>query len=330
VTVHQLLILFTVVNEGSFSNAARKLGISQAAVSAQIKALERELGQALLVRSAGAGKPELTPAGRLAYKAAGMVVRAIRNLTAQLQTAESDGAARSKMPERIAVAADPLAGLYLLPRLAAEFRRRQPGVEVRVLTDTDPGAVRGTVCRGGCDLGLVPAAWSTPGCVVEGSLSLALVAVANPRLADAGGMGDWSRLPLVLPSQGTALRPILDAYLGSLGLEPRLVAEVSHPEDARQTVKSRAAVTVTHAVAVEEDLALGTLVRVEPPAPLPACPYKVVRPRTRFRVPVREFARFLQERLEGETTKADLSEGRKKAPAAAEGGCEVRNRLLLR
>jgi DNA-binding transcriptional LysR family regulator len=298
VTLHQFLVFLTVVDEGSFSNAARRLNISQAAVSAQIKALEKELGQVLLARRAGVGKPKLTPAGRLTYKAAATVVRVVGGLATQLKGLET-GITKELPGERIAVAADPLVGLYLLPRLGAEFRRCHPGVEVRVLTDTDLEAVWGVLRRGGCDLGVVPADLSTPGCAVEGSLSLELVAVANPRLVGSEGVLDWSRLPMVLPSRGTALRQILDAYLASLGIEPRLVAEVSHPEDARKAVKGRAAATVTHAVVVEEELALGGLVKVEPPAPLPAYEYKVVRPRTRFRVPVQEFCRFLRERLGG-------------------------------
>ncbi|MGB9887918.1 MAG: LysR family transcriptional regulator [Moorellales bacterium] len=43
-TFRQLLVFLTVVDEGSFSGAAKKPGISQAAVSAQIGTLEKELG----------------------------------------------------------------------------------------------------------------------------------------------------------------------------------------------------------------------------------------------------------------------------------------------
>ncbi|MGB9919700.1 MAG: LysR substrate-binding domain-containing protein [Moorellales bacterium] len=111
-------------------------------------------------------------------------------------------------------------------------------------------------------------------------------------------------------------RRTLDAYLASLGLEPRLAAEVSHPEDARKAVKSRAAATIMPAVVVEEDLALGTLVRLEPPAPLPRQEYKLVRPRARLRAPAREFCRFLLK---------DEFPGRlRRAPVAAEGGFSAR------
>jgi len=140
-TFQQLLILVIVVNEGSFSRAARKLEISQAAVSAQIKALEREVGQVLLVRRAGAGKPELTAAGRLAYKTATTVLRALQNLTARLDGLGAPKSIHELIGQRIEVASDPVPGLYLLPCLAEEFRRRRPTAEVRVLTDTDHRAI---------------------------------------------------------------------------------------------------------------------------------------------------------------------------------------------
>ena len=56
------------VSEGSFTRAARKLGVTQPAVSAQIASLEKTVGQALFLRGA---ELRLTPAGRLTYKKIG-------------------------------------------------------------------------------------------------------------------------------------------------------------------------------------------------------------------------------------------------------------------
>ena len=62
-----LLIFVEVVNTGSFSTAARNLGLTQPAVSAQIRTLEKEFGNTLIDRSTG--RSRLTEAGRsfLAY-----------------------------------------------------------------------------------------------------------------------------------------------------------------------------------------------------------------------------------------------------------------------
>ena len=58
---HRLLAFEAVLQEGSFERAARRLALTQSAVSQRVKLLEAELGQVLLVRS----KPvRPTPAGR--------------------------------------------------------------------------------------------------------------------------------------------------------------------------------------------------------------------------------------------------------------------------
>ena len=58
---HRLLAFEAVLQEGGFERAARRLALTQSAVSQRVKLLEAELGQVLLVRS----KPvHPTPAGR--------------------------------------------------------------------------------------------------------------------------------------------------------------------------------------------------------------------------------------------------------------------------
>ncbi|WP_341647768.1 LysR family transcriptional regulator [Thauera humireducens] len=58
---HRLIAFEAVLQEGSFERAARRLALTQSAISQRVKLLEAELGQVLLVRS----KPvRPTPAGR--------------------------------------------------------------------------------------------------------------------------------------------------------------------------------------------------------------------------------------------------------------------------
>ena len=58
---HRLLAFEAVLLEGGFERAARRLALTQSAISQRVKLLEAELGQVLLVRS----KPvRPTPAGR--------------------------------------------------------------------------------------------------------------------------------------------------------------------------------------------------------------------------------------------------------------------------
>lgn len=64
--LRQMNYFKTIVDEGTISKAARKLHMAQPPLSIQLKALEEEIGQPLLIR--GHKSVKLTPAGRLFYK----------------------------------------------------------------------------------------------------------------------------------------------------------------------------------------------------------------------------------------------------------------------
>ena len=72
ISLSQLETLAEVAKRGSFSKAARALGISQPAVSQQLATLASALGLTLFSREAG--RPELTEAGRMVAERAGSLV----------------------------------------------------------------------------------------------------------------------------------------------------------------------------------------------------------------------------------------------------------------
>jgi molybdate transport repressor ModE-like protein len=116
-----------VVDEGTFSAAARSLGYTQSAVSQQIGSLEKIVGASVLHRPPGGRRPlELTDAGRV-------VLKHVRPLLARVRAAEADVAALAggELGE-VAVRTFQSFGGRLLPAVLAAFRRRCPGVEVRI------------------------------------------------------------------------------------------------------------------------------------------------------------------------------------------------------
>jgi DNA-binding transcriptional LysR family regulator len=86
----RLLTFRAVVHAGSFSAAARELSLTQPAVSQQVAALERELGERLLHR--GPGGPTLTEAGALALEHADALAARLALADAQLAELGSDSA----------------------------------------------------------------------------------------------------------------------------------------------------------------------------------------------------------------------------------------------
>ena len=126
--VRQLRAFVTVVDAGGFTRAARRLGLSQAAVSTHVGDLERTLGTRLLERVGGGVRP--TPSGEAVLPELRRLldgVRAVREAAS-----DSGGALRG----RIAVAAGTTPGNYLLPPRIREFGRQHP--EVRVLLSVAP------------------------------------------------------------------------------------------------------------------------------------------------------------------------------------------------
>jgi len=89
---HHLLYFWMVAREGGVSKAAEKLRISQPTVSAQVKRLERALGERLLERQ---GRTvTLTEAGRVVYRYADEIFALGRELRETLRGRPSAGAAQ--------------------------------------------------------------------------------------------------------------------------------------------------------------------------------------------------------------------------------------------
>lgn len=139
-----LVTYLEVVNLGSFSEAAKKLSLTQPAVSFQIQKLERDLGIRLLDR--GQRSIVLTDAGRRLCRFAELVVREERRLVRDMDRLREDVAGN------IVIAASTIPGEVLLPPLLGEFRSLHPAVTARVDACDSLTAIS-RVREGACDVG---------------------------------------------------------------------------------------------------------------------------------------------------------------------------------
>jgi DNA-binding transcriptional LysR family regulator len=113
-----------IVRLGSFSEAAKKLAISQPAVSFQIQKLEQEFGIRLIDRSQRA--ITLTKAGRRLLRFAEAVEAEREQLQHDLEQM------REEISGDLLIAASTIPGEFLLPPLLAEFKQRHPAVKIQV------------------------------------------------------------------------------------------------------------------------------------------------------------------------------------------------------
>jgi DNA-binding transcriptional LysR family regulator len=129
-----LLETFTLVADlGSFSGAARRLGLTQPAVSFQVKALEKELGASLIDRSRG--KVVLTPAGRTAYEHARKILADREEMIADIPRTTGEVAGQLR------VGASTVPGEYLLPEALADFKHHYPQVTISLVIGDSSGVV---------------------------------------------------------------------------------------------------------------------------------------------------------------------------------------------
>src|SRR5262249_14467072 len=114
----QLRIFRTIVEVGSFTGAADQLGLSQPAISQQVRALEESLGVPLLVRAGRGARP--TPAGDVLFQCSRQVLERVEDVERRFaeQTSGRAGVVRIGAPE------PPCS--YLLPGAVVQVRRELP------------------------------------------------------------------------------------------------------------------------------------------------------------------------------------------------------------
>jgi DNA-binding transcriptional LysR family regulator len=221
VELRHLAALQAVAEEESFGRAAERLGYTQSAVSQQIQALERIVGQRLVERPGGPRRVSLTEAGELLRRhAAGIVAR--------LQAAQADLAAFAEgSAGTLRIGTFQSVGARVLPLLLREFTGAWPDVSVQLTEGTDDGFLLELVERGELDLAFV----MLP--VEEGPFE------TREAMVDPHVLVVQSDSPLALRNRRPSLREVADLPLigfrqcrsihavetrfRDAGLEPRIV-----------------------------------------------------------------------------------------------------------
>jgi len=114
-----------VIRLGSFSEVAKRLSISQPAVSFQIQALERDLGIRLIDRRQKS--ITMTQAGKRLLHFAELVEKERDRLVYDLSQL------RDEVTGDLAIAASTIPGEFLLPPILAEFKRLHPAIAARMM-----------------------------------------------------------------------------------------------------------------------------------------------------------------------------------------------------
>jgi molybdate transport repressor ModE-like protein len=146
IELRHFLALEAVSREGSFGKAATSLGYTQSAVSQQIAALERIVGQRLVERPGGPKPVTLTEAGRLLLTHADAIAARVAAAQADL-TALGEGQAGT-----LSVGVFQSVGQRILPELMRRYLRSWPQVKVSLTESANDEDLLTQVERGDLDL----------------------------------------------------------------------------------------------------------------------------------------------------------------------------------
>lgn len=230
--LRQLQYLVSVADEASFTKAATKAHVAQPGVSAQIRRLERELGQVLLDRSGGTVRVTEAGAAVLPYaRAALAAVAAVRDTADALA-----GLTRGHVT--VGILGSISSPSLDLPGLLAGFHHDHPGIEI-TLTEAGSDALIGALRAGRLDVALVAAGPALPPelsaeVVVDEPLVIAVShgdPLARRKTVSLDVIRD--RALISLP-RGTGLRTYLDDACESIGFQPRIAFEVGDPRIVAQ------------------------------------------------------------------------------------------------
>ncbi|WLW49910.1 LysR family transcriptional regulator [Streptomyces sp. YU58] len=231
--LRQLQYFVAVVEEASFTRAAARLHLAQPGVSAQIRQLERELGQPLLDRSGRSVRVTEVGAAVLPFaRAALAAVDGVRQTAA-----EFTGLLRGRVG--IGLIPGVLRHEVDVPGLLADFHDDHPRVEITLTEDTSDRMLT-ALRRGELDIAVVGVEDEAPppGVAMRVFVDEPLVAAAaegHPLFAAYGGAGAvpvaaLAEYPLISLVRGTGVRAVLDRLCGEAGFRPRIAFEAAAPD----------------------------------------------------------------------------------------------------
>jgi DNA-binding transcriptional LysR family regulator len=291
----QLQAFCAVVEKKSFSQAAEQLGVTQPAVSLQVRALEQRLGQSLLDRSGRRVEP--TEAGRRLYRSAQ------RMLALEEQLLDEVSADNGRLTGTLAIGASTGPGAHLVPLLLCEFQSDHPELHV-ALSIWDTQTVIDRVVDRQLELGVVGALRRHRSLEFEPLVRDEIVLAVPPGHDAAGGkisLDELKEETLIVMQEGAGVRQVVEEELRRAGLrlrgvEPRL--ELGLQESVKSAVAAGYGVAFISRTAIEGELAAGRLAAAQVEGVEPARQIYIVRARGRSATRAAEaFLSFAKERL---------------------------------
>ena len=246
----------------SFSEAAKQLNLTQPTVSYHIKALEKELGVELFIWSGGSHL-QMTEAARMLLPWA----RRLLNQSNEIQ--EMVASFQEGVVGQLRFACSTTAGKYILPQLAARFRRRYPGIRVSIMRCVS-GGVTDILLNNEANLGVV--SFEVDDSHIERQEffndSIALIAPKNHPWVGRKSIEPEEIInePLIIrePTSGTRKVMLTELAKHDISLDDlNIFMELGNAEAIVRTVAAGYGVSFVSTLATAFPLELGQVVKVQ-------------------------------------------------------------------
>lgn len=256
VTLRQLKVFESVARHLSFSRAAEELHLTQPAVSMQVKQLEEQAG--LPLTEMVGKKVFLTGAGE-------EVARHARRVAQQLREAEEAlDAIKGVRGGRLSIGVISTAK-YFAPRLLAEFRRRQPGIEINLNVSNRETVVR-QLADNEIDLAIMGQPPQDFPTVSEAFADHPLVFIASPDHSLAGRKQIAPKLlndeTFLIREPGSGTRATMERFFADAGIAPRHLMEMVGNETIKQAVMAGLGLAFISSHTVSLECEVGRLIKL--------------------------------------------------------------------
>jgi DNA-binding transcriptional LysR family regulator len=255
--LHELQTLEALSRYRSIARTAEALCLTPAAVHSRLKSLEAKLGVPLY---------ETVGHALHLTQAAEVVLPHIRNLildneaifTSLKEWAGSDAG-------RVRLATGSTFGSYVLPPLIAAFRRQSPDVELVVETGKTRQLLD-RLTRGSLDAAITLSSrlLDNPALRVDATWDFDFVLVAGPPHARGPcALRELEAAPFILHQRGSRLGELTEQYFAQVGFRPKVAMRFDHPATAKAMVQTGLGISLLPSWTVADELAAGTLARIE-------------------------------------------------------------------
>jgi len=252
----QLRTFAAIAETRSFTRAAERVHLTQAAVSAQIKALESEAGVPLFSRVNK--KVYLTEAGETLLLHAERLIRGHDDAVFALTAIGNAECGRLRLGT-----ASTMASNHPLPLILAALKREHPGAQITVRRATSAEIVN-SILNNDLDLGLVSLPVEAPDIRSEVLQRDRLVAILPPdhMLAEQQTVGirQLAAEPLILGEQGGNTRRLIDLAFEKAGIRAQVIMELGSLTSIKQMVEHGLGVSIVPRSSVRDEIGRRQLV----------------------------------------------------------------------